>query len=56
MKLARQQQWDNPITHWSQEWNQLLQTIPILHNLRVTGKLPASNATNIQITWILQQQ
>jgi len=32
--------------HLQQEWNQLLQTIPIHYNSRVTGLL-ASNATNI---------
>jgi len=43
-------QWDELLpTHLQQEWNQLLQTIPKLSQLKINKKVICSNATNIQI-------
>jgi len=43
-------QWDELLpTHLQQEWNQLLQTIPKLSQLKINRKVICSNATNIQI-------
>jgi len=43
-------QWDDLLpAHSQQEWNQLLQTIPKLLQLKINRKVICSNATNIQI-------
>ena len=43
-------QWDDLLPpHLQQEWNQLLQTIPKLSQLKIKRKVICSNATNIQI-------
>jgi hypothetical protein len=43
-------QWDELLpTHLQQEWNQLLQTIPKLSQIKINRKVICSNATNIQI-------
>jgi hypothetical protein len=43
-------QWDELLpTHVQQEWNQLLQTIPTLSQLKINRKVICSNATNIQL-------
>jgi hypothetical protein len=43
-------QWDKLLpTHLQQEWNQLLQTIPTLSQLKINRKVICSYATNIQL-------
>jgi len=43
-------QWDEILpTHLQQEWNQLLQTIPKLSQLKINRRVICSSATNIQI-------
>jgi hypothetical protein len=43
-------QWNELLpTHLQQEWNQLLQTIPTLSQLKINRKIICSNATNIQL-------
>ena len=43
-------QWDELLpAHLQQEWNQLLQTIPKLSQLKINRKVICSNAVNIQL-------
>ena len=43
-------QWDEiPSSQLQQEWNQLLQTIPTLSQLKITRKAVCSNAIQIQL-------